>query len=413
MPRRIYLDNAATSFPKPPGVYEAMVRYGQQVGGTAGRGNYAEAREGGRVISQCRTRLCDMFGGESQDHVVFALNTTDALNLAIKGVVLARRRREPGKAVRLVASRMDHNSVLRPLNALAERGEVEWTCVDVDETTGLIDPRAIRDAVRPDTALVALVHASNVTGVVQPAAEIGAICRERGVLLMVDAAQTLGHCPVDVGSMNIDLLAFPGHKGAMGPLGTAGLYIRPGVEELVDPVREGGTGSRSEEDRQPRSLPDKYESGSQNAVGIAGLSEGIAWHLEHREKTGAHERRLREVMLEGLAELDALGLGFGRWGLRLIGPATADGRVGVFSMIHESLSAHELAAILEQEFGVLGRAGLHCAPRAHKMLGTIDRGGALRLSFGPFVTEDDVRFACRAVGEVIGARRPELARPNP
>jgi selenocysteine lyase/cysteine desulfurase len=202
--------------------------------------------------------------------------------------------------------------------------------------------------------------------------------------------------------MVIDLLAFPGHKGALGPLGTGGLYIRPGLEGDVDPLREGGTGSRSEEDVQPAGLPDKYEAGSQNAVGIAGLSEGVRWHLEHG---ATDERGLVEQFLAGLRELDALGEKPGRHGLRLVGPTTAEGRTGVFSLMHESMSPHELATIMEQEFGILGRAGLHCAPRAHGALGTMPNGGAYRLSLGPFVTADDVRFAISSVAEVIGAPR--------
>lgn len=399
--RRLYFDNAATSFPKPPAVYDAMLRYGREIGGTAGRGSYREAREGARVINECRSRLCELFNGESADHVVFTLNTTDALNLAIKGIVSNRLRRDPRRPLHLVTTEADHNSVLRPFNALAGRDEVEWTCVHADERTGLVDAADVGAALRAETALVAITHASNVTGVIQPVAQIGAACRARGVPFLVDAAQSLGHIPVDVRAMPIDLLAFPGHKGLLGPLGTGGLYIRPGLEDRLDPLREGGTGSRSEDDVQPGMLPDKYEPGSQNALGIAGLSEGVAWHLG--SGGSAHERVAIEGMIEGLAELDAPGPAPGRHGLRLLGPSTASGRVGVFSLMHESLSSHELAAIMEQEYGVLGRAGLHCAPRMHAALGTSGSGGAYRLSVGPFTSLDDVRFVCRALGEVVGA----------
>lgn len=378
------------------------MNYATRVGGTAGRGTYHEAREGGRIIADCRRRICSFINGENPDHVVFTLNTTDALNLAINGLVQQRLLDAPGQRVHLIATAIDHNSVLRPFNALRDHG-VEWTCIDCDPGSGLVDPADIRAAIRGDTALVAILHASNVTGVIQPVAEIGAICRERGVPFLVDAAQSLGHIPVDVRSMSIDLLAFPGHKGLLGPLGTGGLYLRPGMERRVRPVRSGGTGSRSELDVQPETLPDRYEPGSQNALGLAGLCEALGWLRERGDSLYSHERELRAAMLAGLSELDALGTEPGRLGLRLLGPRSVEERVGVFSLIHESLSPHELAGILEQEFGVLTRAGLHCAPRAHAAMHTRDNGGALRLSVGPFTTIDDVRYACRALGEICSA----------
>lgn len=408
MLRRIYFDNAATSFPKPPAVHEAMLRYGTQVGGTAGRGAYFEAREGGRIIGECRRRICDLIRGESPDHVVFTLNTTDALNLAINGIVAQRRLERPGRSVHLVATEMDHNSVLRPFNALAEAG-VEWTCVPCDPETGLVSAEDVRLALRPDTALVAVLHASNVTGTIQPVAEIGLVCRAAGVPFLVDAAQSLGHIPVDVRAMGIDLLAFPGHKGLLGPLGTGGLYLRPGMERLVRPVRTGGTGSRSEQETQPSELPDRYEPGSQNALGIAGLSEAVAWISPRQAELIEHEAGLRLEMIRGLEEIGAAGPGEGGRGLRLLGPQTAQGRVGVFSLVHETLSAAEMAGVLEQEYGILARAGLHCAPRAHAALGTRDIGGALRLSLGPFLKNEDVRLACRALGEITAAAERSTA----
>jgi cysteine desulfurase / selenocysteine lyase len=407
MPPRLYLDNAATSFPKPPGVYEAMLRYGREVGGTAGRGTYFEAREGARVITQCRERIGRLIHGESPDHIVFTLNTTDALNLAIKGAVGSALRRGGRRPLHLVTTDFDHNSVLRPFNALAARGDVEWSCVAVHPDTGRVDPADVGAALRPNTLLVAISHASNVTGVIQPVAEIGALCRGRGVTFLVDGAQSLGHIPIDVRAASIDLLAFPGHKGALGPLGTGGLYVRPGLEQNLDSVREGGTGSRSEHDLQPETMPDKYEAGSQNAVGIAGLSEGIQWHLDRPENP---EHQLAELFLEGLRELDALRSEPGRYGLRVLGPATAEGRVGVFSLVHDSLSAHELAGIMEQEYGILGRAGLHCAPRAHAALGTLPASGAYRLSLGPFVTPENIGYTIRALREIVGARVDETAQ---
>lgn len=258
-PDRIYLDNAATSFPKPEGVLAAMAAYATEVGASPGRGSYAESRLGAAILRRCRERLCELFGGASPDHVAFTHNCTDALNLAIHGLVKGVRRREPGRPIHIVTTAMDHNSVLRPCNDLRADG-VEVTRIPADGE-GFIDPRDIARAIRPDTRLVAMVHASNVTGTLQDVGVVGEACRSRGVPLLVDAAQSLGHVPVDVEAMGIDLLAFPGHKGLMGPPGTGGLYLRPGMEALVEPVRQGGTGSRSESDTQPTDLPDRYEPG--------------------------------------------------------------------------------------------------------------------------------------------------------
>jgi cysteine desulfurase / selenocysteine lyase len=409
--RRLYLDHAATSIPNPPRVYEAMMRYGTEVGGTAGRGTYLEAREGGRLIRQCRDRINELINGEDPDHVIFTLNTTDALNLAIKGVVRHRLLAETTRPVHLIATDLDHNSVLRPFNTLAEetaaKGEgkgVRWTCVKADAETGLLNPADIAAAISPDTLLVAVNQVSNVTGAIQPAAEIGDVCRRRGVFMLLDAAQSVGHVEVDVRALKADLVALPGHKGLLGPLGTGGLYIRPGLEKALRTQREGGTGSRSETDRQPDMLPDKYEAGSQNAVGIVGLSEGVKFLLDRgAEAMEAHERELRAAMIAGLDELGAIGPGAGKDGLKLLGPQGAQGRTGVFSMIHETLSPQELAAIMEQEHGILGRAGLACAPRLHSAMGTAAIGGAYRLSIGPFTTIEDIRRTCTALSAVCKA----------
>ncbi|HYE61504.1 MAG TPA: aminotransferase class V-fold PLP-dependent enzyme [Phycisphaerales bacterium] len=402
--RRLYLDNAATSFPKPPGVYEAMMDYGTRLGASPGRGHYAESREGARLIRECRERLNTLINGESANHIIFALNTSDALNLAIKGVVRHRVREHPGRPVHLLTTAMDHNSVLRPFNALAEHG-AEWRYLACDPETALVNPAAVAAAITPDTALVAVNMASNVTGTLQPVAEIGRICRERGVLYLIDAAQALGHVPVDVRALSCDLLAFPGHKGLMGPQGTGGLYIRPGVEHLVATTREGGTGSLSEHDVQPSSLPEKYEAGSHNTIGIVGLSRAVEWILDR----GVSSLREHEL---GLIELmtDLLHAGGARVqgrepldgplsALRLVGPGDPPARVGVFSLTHDTMPPAEMAVMLEQ-LGVLVRSGIHCAPHAHATVGTLDSHGAFRLSFGPFVTEDDVRFACGALAEV-------------
>lgn len=418
----MYLDNAATSYPKPASVYDAMLRYGRDVGASPGRGHYAESREGARIIAACRQRLCTLFNGESPDHFVFALNTSDALNLAIKGTIRAavgaRRARGLSGPVHVVTSAMDHNSVLRPLNALKEDGLVEWTLVDCDPETGRVAPSSVCHAMREDTVLVAVNHASNVSGVIQPISQIGRACRERGVLYLVDVAQSAGHVPIDVRESCIDLLAFPGHKGLLGPQGTGGLYIRPSVVDRVATSREGGTGHLSEHDVQPDDMPQRYEAGSHNTIGIAGLSEGVQWLLTRTVAScRAHELELIRVMLDGLRARGCRMMGSeappSHTGplvqLRLLGPTEARDRVGTFSFLHDTLTPVEIAMGLESGFGILARSGIHCAPHAHRTLGTMERDGALgacRLSFGPFVTVEDVRHALDALVGVCSAIEP-------
>ncbi len=399
--RRIYLDNAATSFPKPPGMYEAMLDFGQRLGASPGRGHYAESREGARIILQCRERLCTLINGESPAHIVFALNTSDALNLAIKGIVRHKRMSSPGRPVRLVTTAMDHNSVLRPFHAAGEEG-AHIIHVRADADTGVVSPEDVARSLTPDTTLVAVVMASNVSGALQPVAEIGRLCNAAGIPYLVDAAQSLGHVPVDVQAIGCDLLAFPGHKGLLGPQGTGGLYVRPGVESILATTREGGTGSLSELEAQPLTMPEKYEAGSHNTIGIAGLSFAIHWLLTQGvANLRAHELTLIEHMLRLLrdagARLHGSPAGDGPLSaLTLLGPSNPAARVGVFSFTHDTMPPAEMALMLEQ-CGILARSGLHCAPRAHATLGTLDQYGAFRLSLGPFSTEEDIDAAVEAL----------------
>lgn len=400
-PRRLYLDNAATSFPKPSVVQEAMARYATELGASPGRGAYREAREAGALLWECRERINTLINGEKPEHIVFTLNTSDALNLAIRGLL----DHQPGAHV--VTTCMDHNSVLRPFNALADNSAIEQTRVLADPVNGLVDPEHIRRAIRPDTKLVSVVHASNVTGSLQPIRAIGTVCREMAVPLLVDAAQTIGHLPIDVQEDRIDLLAFPGHKGLLGPLGTGGLYIRPGLERTLRPYRWGGTGSVSESDRHPDTMPDRYEPGSHNAIGLIGLSAGVGWLLERGvDRLWAEEQEHIVHFLAGLRNDDDTHLP----GLRLLGPSTIADRVGVFAVTLDGTAPDELSDILEHDFGVLTRSGLHCAPHAHATFGTTpsDVGehlaGATRFSLGPFVSAQDVKYATDALAQVCHER---------
>jgi cysteine desulfurase / selenocysteine lyase len=385
-PRRLYLDNAATSFPKPAQVTDAMVRYATKVGASAGRGAYREAVETGELLSECRRRLSKLFNGQQAEHFIFTLNCSDALNLAIKGLI------DPSKKAHAICSQVDHNSILRPLNALVDAGLVEQTRIAIDPANGLVDPDDIARAIRPDTRLIAITHVSNVTGSIQPIRAIGKIARERNIPFIVDIAQSAGHIPIDVQADCIDLLAAPGHKGLLGPLGTGFLYIRPGLEKMLRPIREGGTGSASESDRQPDFLPDKYEPGSHNAIGIIGLSEGVQWILSQGiENLARHDAELCGTFIDGISDVK---------GLSYYGPRGVKNRVSVFSVKVETLDAHELAMILESNYGILTRSGIHCAPLIHQALGTAASGGTTRLSFGPFLTGHDVSFAADALADI-------------
>lgn len=384
------MDNAATSFPKPREVLDAMNAYMRDLGASAGRGAYNEALETGSLITQCRRRLNKLFNGEALEHFIFTLNCTDALNLAIKGLI------DPGQKGHAICAQIDHNSILRPIQAMVDSGWVEQTRVRIDPATGLIDPDELRKAIRHDTRLIALGHASNVTGTVQPIRQIGAIAREHGVPLIVDAAQSAGHLPIDLQADNIDFLAAPGHKGLLGPLGTGFLYIRPGWETKLRTTREGGTGTISEEPRQPDFMPDRFESGSHNAVGLIGLSEAVQWVIDQTvESLHARERDLTRTFIEGISDID---------GLKYFGPQGVRDRVGVFSVRINGLDPHELSSALEASYGILTRSGIHCAPLIHQAIGTLDIGGTTRFSFGPFLSVQDVKFATDVLAEIAGSR---------
>jgi cysteine desulfurase/selenocysteine lyase len=380
---RIYLDNAATTWPKPESVYEAVDRYQREIGGPNGRSGYREALESNRIVERARQGVAELIGADDPLQIALGFSGTDVLNLAIRGVV------RPGDHV--VTTVVDHNSVLRPLRALAEQAEVEVTYVPCDGE-GFISPDDLRAAIRPETRLVAVVHASNVTGAVQPIAAIGRIVREQGALFLVDAAQSLGHVPLDVSTFDVDLVAAPGHKGLLGPLGTGVLYMRAGVEQELEPLRYGGTGSRSDEDRQPEELPDKFEPGNHNLLGLAGLVASCEF-LAQKSITVIHDHHTA-LTARFLDSLRVIG------GVAVHGPQTPANRTSVVSITVEGYDPQELAAVLEATHRIQCRAGLHCAPRMHAALGTTAGGGTLRLSPGYSTTLDEIDLVCGTLEEM-------------
>ncbi len=371
---RCYLDNAATSWPKPEGVLAAMDRYHRELGVAAGRGATRSASEVDATIARCRQRASQLINAESSDRIIFTFNGTDSLNVAIHGVL------KPGDHV--VTSTLEHNSVLRPLSELRQRIGIETTLIE-PEANGRVEPAKFRDALRSNTKLIALLHASNVTGIVQPIDDVGALAREAGAIMLVDAAQTAGNLPIDVRRSPIDVLACPGHKGLLGPLGTGLLYLRRGIEQHVASFRQGGTGSLSEDDRQPDRLPDKYESGNHNAPGLFGLEAALDWlEQNHVADLYAHELKLRRRLIDGMTHTKSV---------RLFAADLPDEfLVGVVSFVVEGFDPQEMAAILDQDFQIQVRAGLHCAPGAHRSLGTLTSGGTIRVSFGPMTTVEEV-----------------------
>ncbi len=381
-PGRVYLDHAATSWPKPEAVYRAVDDYQRRCGAAPARGSSRAAIEAGRSVDLARRAVAALLGGVDARRVLFTLNGTDSLNLALHGLL------RPGDHV--VAGQGDHNSVLRPLRHLADR-QVDVTLLPVAEQ-GLYSVDSLRQALRPHTRLVVLTQVSNVTGAVLPVAQMAEVARRAGALVLVDAAQAVGHVPIDVAQWPVDLLASPGHKGALGPLGTGFLYVAPGVEAHLAPHRQGGTGSHSEIDRQPEELPDKFEAGNLNAPGLCGLAAGARAVLdEGLPQVAQRERNLAQRLREGLRAVR---------GIRLFGDDAPDHGVGVVSLTHEAYDPQELAAMLDSSFGIETRAGLHCAPGMHRALGTLATGGTVRFSVGHGVTDEHIDHAVWALSEL-------------
>ncbi len=374
-----YFDNAATTFPKPEAVYRAMDEFWRTSAGNPGRGTHRLALAASEVVDETRRLLARLFHAPDPSRVIFAANTTDALNLALYGLL------SPGDHV--VTSSMEHNAVVRPLCALEEQGVMVTRVPCAGD--GSLDPKQVLTAMRPNTRLVALIHASNVTGTILPIETVGAFVRERGALLLVDAAQTAGVLPIDVQAMNIDLLAFPGHKGLLGAPGTGGLVV--GERACLHPIRQGGTGTHSEQEQQPTELPEGFETGTLNSVGIAGLGAGVRFVLEQGvEQIHAHESAVMRRLLDGLSTIP---------GLTIYGLADIERQVGVVSVCLAHWEPMDVGVALDQDYDIAVRTGLHCAPAAHRTIGTFPTG-TVRLSPGYFTTFEDVDRVIAALDDL-------------
>jgi cysteine desulfurase family protein len=375
-----YLDNAATSFPKPEAVYQALDAFARRDLANPGRGGHKMALTAERALDDCRHLLNQLFHGKEPERFVFTLNCTDALNMAFKGVL--------AEGDHVITTDLEHNSVSRPLRAMELAGHITLTRVRADGG-GTVDPDDVRRAITRQTRLVALTHASNVLGTVQPVAEVGRVAREHDLLFLVDAAQTAGVIPLDVQEMGIDLLAFPGHKSLLGPTGTGALYVGPRAK--VGAWREGGTGGDSSSETQPREFPYFLEGGTPNVLGVAGLAAGVRYVMEKGiESHHAHEVALTERLWR---KLDEMG------GYEVFGHGDGARRVGTLSFRTQALPAAEVGGILDQAFDIAVRPGLHCAPYVHRALGTFP-DGTVRVSPGPFSTEADIDRLVGALAEI-------------
>ena len=370
----IYLDNAATSFPKPACVADAMTDALTRCGANPGRAGHTLSLSAGRIVEGCREELAQMLGEEDASRVAFAFNTTDALNMAIHGVIRS--------GDHVVSTLIEHNSILRPLSELSRSGVITLTLVP-PQADGRIAPAAITGALTTRTRLVAITHMSNVLGTAQDAAAIGAVCRRAGVLFLLDCAQTAGHLPLTPEKWGCAMLALPGHKGLLGPHGTGALWVKKGV--TLAPMRQGGTGSASESMFQPRMMPDCLESGTLNLPGIAGLRAGLRFALAHREEALASIVALCDFMQAALGEIP---------GVRVYTQPGA--MLTAFSI--RGVGSQEAASRLDGA-GIAVRGGLHCAPGVHRFLGTLD-GGAVRVSPGYASTRKDADMLIRAVRRI-------------
>ena len=380
----IYLDNAATSWPKPEIVYKTMDEFLRTKGGNPGRGSHSLALAARQTVDETRMLVARFIHAPEINRVIFTLNCTDALNLGLKGLL------KPGDHV--VTSCIGHNSLVRPLRKLESLG-VHVTWIPPSPDSGVLPPQDIEAAITKDTKLVVVTHASNVTGVIQPIEEYGAVTRRRNLIFMVDAAQTAGKYPIDVQASNIDLLAFSGHKGLFGPPGTGALYI--GNRVNLDSLREGGTGSYSEEEEQPVILPDRYESGTLNSVGISGLGAGLKYIREEGlEKIHTREQSLTDSLIEGLSKIPGIVLYIAK--KRVM-------QAPVISFNIKGFTPGDVGTILDQTFDIKVRTGLHCAPIMHKTIGTFPLG-TIRLSPGYFNSLEEIEVTIKAIDRISRSR---------
>lgn len=375
---RLYMDNGATSFPKAPGVAERVYEYLKNIGVNVNRSAYSASLAAEHVVFETRELLCLLFGYNQPQNVVFTKNITESLNVLIKGLF--------GNGDHVIVSSMEHNAVMRPLSSLASQG-VTFSRV-MCQKDGSLRAADLLPLLRPNTKGVVMTHASNVSGTILSLAEVGGICRENGLRFIVDTAQTAGTIAVDIEDLGADAIAFTGHKGLLGPQGIGGFLVRDSLAGELSTLIEGGTGSMSDTEAQPSYLPDKFEAGTLNVPGIYGLNTALQYLLDTGINTiYEKEMHLTSIFLERLTAMDHIDI---------IGRKTAEGRTGIISIDFKNKDNGEMAHRLASEFGIMTRSGMHCAPSAHKTLGTFPRG-TVRFGLSHFLEEADVRYAADCV----------------
>ena len=395
MDKLIYLDNASTSWPKPDNVYKFMVEFYRSCGVNPGRSKSNKAVEAGNIIEDLRKRLTSFFGGDEDtpERLCFGYNATEALNLIIQGLL--------SSGDHVVTTNLEHNSVIRPINHLVRDNGVRATYVPFNEQ-GFVEPDDIKKAIKSNTKLVIVNHGSNVLGTVQPVAEIGAICREAGVTFAIDVSQTAGMVPINMKEMNIDVLAFTGHKSLMGSTGIGGICVRKHLD--IRHTRSGGTGTQSAFPFHPDEYPYRMEYGTPNMVGIASLMAGLDWIEEAGgiDAIYTHETKLARKLIDGFHQTE---------GVITYCCDSMKNHIATVTMNVEGLKAGDVGIMLDVDFNIATRTGLHCAPLVHKQLGLVDINGAVRFSIGPFNTDEHINASIKAIKE-IAKRAREMKRPT-
>jgi cysteine desulfurase family protein len=386
MSELIYLDNGATSFPKPEEVYAFMDKFYRQFGVNPGRSGYDLCMEAGEVVEETRQMLTNFFNGKDPNRLCFSYNSTDALNIIIFGMLQ--------KGDHAISTTIEHNSVLRPLFHLEKYNGVEVDYIPFNEK-GFVEPESFKEKFKTNTKLVIVNHASNVIGTIQPIKEIGELCRKHGVPFAIDASQSAGKIPVDIEELNVDIVAFTGHKSLLGPTGIGGLYVREGIE--IRHTRAGGTGVRSAVRTHLDEYPYRLEYGTHNTLGIAGLHAGVKWIQEQgMDELHEHEMKLTEKLRDGLRDVD---------GVTLYCQDDLTGHISVLLFNVDGFEALNTGTILDVDYNIACRTGLHCAPLVHEQLGTGEIHGGVRFGIGPFNTEEDIQTAVEAVADIVGMQR--------
>ena len=390
----IYLDNAATSFPKPEVVYETVDRWMRQAGIAYGRGNHSGTQSTDQMVKETRHSIAQLLNAESADRIALTYNCTDSLNLLLRGLI--------GHKDAVVSTTLDHNSVLRPIHQLTAQKDVSIHRANFNRQSGIVDVDNFADLVKANQPRVVILnHASNVTGVVQPVKELTEIAHQAGAFVILDAAQTVGHFPMDVQDLKVDYLAAAGHKGLLGPLGTGIIYVAPDREHQLVPVRTGGNGQNSNDIEHPTEMPSRLESGNMNIPGIAGLWASTHWLLsETVESVHLRIHDLENRLIEGLKSIPELKIHC-RPDVSEIGNSDSYRTTGTVSVSLSEMDCREVSMILDQSFGIQIRAGLHCAPLAHHQMGTLEEGGTIRMSPGPFTTVKDIDNVVNALREIV------------